>query len=209
MQKKMQPAAYLEWDNLPNRLTLMRLVMVPVIVVLLMLCQWKESAQDKGQLYGLLAAVFFILASVTDYLDGLIARKKNIITLFGSFLDPIADKFLVVSSLVMLLSLGRVADWIVIVLILREMYMMSLRLFALNEEIHIPVVSLGKWKTAMQMIAIPMLMINDQWGIFNWKLIGTLLIYISCLLSIISSTLYSFKLLDKLRNKFFTREHQG
>lgn len=188
---------YWQIDNLPNRLTIMRLFLVPVVVTLLILCRFENMTQKHG--YGLLAAILFIVASLTDFLDGHIARKKNIVTIFGSFLDPVADKFLVVSSLIMLLSLQRVADWAVILLVLREMYMMSLRLFALHEGVQVPVHEMGKWKTACQMIAIPMLMVYQKIFFLDLRLWGTILIYLSCLLSIFSSLIYSVKLVKKLQ----------
>jgi len=190
-------ATYWQVDNLPNRLTFFRLCLVPVVVILLIFSRYEAPSQRH--LFGLLAAALFIIASITDYFDGHIARKKKLVTIFGSFLDPIADKFLVVSSLIMLLALQRISDWAVIVLVLREMYMMSLRLFAITEGVSVPVNDLGKWKTVCQMTAMPMLMIYQKWWIFDLRLIGTLLIYLACLLSILSSLVYSLKLLKKLQ----------
>ena len=190
-------ATYWQVDNLPNRLTFFRLCLMPVVVIFLILCRYESPSQRH--LFGLLTAILFIIASITDFFDGHIARKKKMVTIFGSFLDPIADKFLVVSSLIMLLSLQRISDWAVIVLVLREMYMMSLRQFAITEGINVPVNDIGKWKTVCQMTAIPMLMVYQKWWIFDWRLIGTLLIYLACFLSIISSLVYSFKLINKLQ----------
>lgn len=191
---------YWQLDNLPNRLTLLRLILVPILVILLIMCRYENPSQRH--IYGLIAACIFIIASLTDFFDGYIARKRKIITMFGSFLDPIADKFLVVSSLIMLLSLRRIPDWIVILLVLREMYMTSLRLFAMSENIQVPVNDWGKWKTASQMTAIPMLMIYQKWWIFDWRIIGMLLIYVASFLSISSSLIYSFKLINTLQHKF-------
>jgi CDP-diacylglycerol--glycerol-3-phosphate 3-phosphatidyltransferase len=151
--------------------------------------------------YGIIAAIIFIFASITDFLDGYIARKKNLVTMFGSFLDPIADKFLVVSTLIMLLSLQRVPDWVVIVLVLREMYMMSLRLFAVHEGITVHVNDIGKWKTTFQMIAIPMLMVYQKWGWFDFTLVGLIFIFMATFLSLLSSIVYSFHLGAKIKDK--------
>lgn len=197
--------SYWQLDNLPNRLTIIRLILVPVVVILMILCRYENPAQRH--FYGVVAACLFIFASLTDYFDGYIARKRNIITMFGSFLDPVADKFLVVSSLIMLLSLRRIPDWIVIILVLREMYMMSLRLFAMSENITVSVNSWGKWKTALQMTAIPMLMVYQKWWVIDWRIIGTFLIYFSCIISVASSFIYSIKLLNTLRALFKTRMH--
>lgn len=200
MSDNQDQSHYWQLDNLPNRLTLLRLLLVPILVILLILCRYEIPSERH--LYGTMAAVLFIIASITDFFDGYIARKRKIVTMFGSFLDPIADKFLVVSCLIMLLSLRRIPDWIVIVLVLREMYMTSLRLFAMSENINIPVNDWGKWKTALQMIAIPMLMIYQKWWIFDWRIIGTFAIYIASILSVASSLIYSVKLINTLQHKF-------
>jgi CDP-diacylglycerol--glycerol-3-phosphate 3-phosphatidyltransferase len=200
MSNNQDQSYYWQLDNLPNRLTLLRLLLVPILVVLLILCRYEIPSERH--LYGTLAALFFVIASITDFFDGYIARKRKIVTMFGSFLDPIADKFLVVSSLIMLLSLRRIPDWIVIVLVLREMYMTSLRLFAMTENINIPVNEWGKWKTALQMIGIPMLMIYQKWWILDWRIIGTFAIYIASILSVASSLIYSVKLINTLQHNF-------
>jgi CDP-diacylglycerol--glycerol-3-phosphate 3-phosphatidyltransferase len=150
---------------------------------------------------GHVACWVFVVASLTDFLDGHIARKRNIVTVFGSFLDPIADKFLVVSSLIMLLALNRVNAMVVIILVLREMYMTSLRLLAMGEEVDVPVSSMGKWKTGTQMVGTPMLMIYDHFLGMNLPLLGTILIYLSALLSTWSALLYSLSMIKKLKEK--------
>ncbi len=191
---------YWEFDNLPNRLTLFRISLVPVMVALLYV-QSENYQFPLQKLYGIFAAIIFTLASLTDYLDGLVARKQGLITAFGSFLDPIADKFLVVSSLIMLLSLGRIPSLVVVILVLREMYMTSLRLFAAHQDIKVPVESVGKWKTATQMIGIPMIMWH--WPIFGLPTspIGLGFLYTAAGLSLISAILYSFKLVKKIQDQ--------
>jgi CDP-diacylglycerol--glycerol-3-phosphate 3-phosphatidyltransferase len=205
--KHQENHTYWELDNLPNRLTILRLILVPVVVTLLIYCRF-ESPSER-HIYGLISAIVFVLASITDYFDGLIARKKNLITLFGSFLDPIADKFLVVSSLIMLLSLQRIPDLAVIILVLREMYMTSLRLFAITEEIQVPVNNWGKGKTFLQMVSIPMLMVYQKIYFIDFRIWGTFLLYTACLLSILSSIIYSFKLLKTLKAKWRLRFKKG
>lgn len=190
----------LEIDNLPNRLTIFRVVLVPIIIACLWLNKFPVQGLEryKPEL-NWAAAWIFAVASITDFFDGHIARKRGIVTVFGSFLDPIADKFLVVSSLIMLQSLNRVNEIVVIILVLREMYMTSLRLLATNEGINVEVSSLGKWKTATQMVAIPLLMVYQNWWIVPMALIGTVLIYIASFLSLYSSVLYSIGLIHKLK----------
>lgn len=192
----------LEIDNLPNRLTFFRMLMIPVVVLALYFSESPTIWILPYQKYlGHLACWIFVIASFTDFLDGYIARKRNIVTVFGSFLDPIADKFLVVSSLIMLLALDRVHPIIVIILVLREMYMTSLRLLALTEGVNVPVSQLGKWKTATQMVATPMLMVYDTFLGLNLPLIGTILMYIAALLSMWSALRYSLSMIKKLKEK--------
>lgn len=192
----------LEIDNLPNRITFFRMLMIPVVVLVLYFSEETPSFLVSYQPWlGHVACWIFVVASLTDFLDGYIARKRNIVTVFGSFLDPIADKFLVVSSLIMLLALDRVHPIVVIILVVREMYMTSLRLLALTEGVDVPVSSLGKWKTGSQMVAIPMLMIYDNFLWMNLPLIGTILMYISAVLSLWSALLYSLHMIAKLKEK--------
>ncbi|MEX0798422.1 MAG: CDP-diacylglycerol--glycerol-3-phosphate 3-phosphatidyltransferase [Bacteriovoracaceae bacterium] len=188
----------LEIDNLPNRLTLFRMALIPVVVGLLYAADMNLKSEWQSN-FGWAAAWIFALASITDFFDGYIARKKNIVTVFGSFLDPIADKFLTVSSLIMLQALGRVPAFIVIILVLREMYMTSLRLLANNEGINVPVNAMGKWKTAIMMIGIPMMMANENWWVVPFPLLGMILIYAASILSLWSAVVYSINMIQKLK----------
>ncbi|WP_419168440.1 CDP-diacylglycerol--glycerol-3-phosphate 3-phosphatidyltransferase [Halobacteriovorax sp.] len=186
-----------EWeiDNLPNRLTIFRVALIPVICLTLYLCLFEENIFKATQkTLGYIAAWTFVAASFTDFLDGYIARKRNIVTVFGSFLDPIADKFLVVSSLILLQSLNRVNVLVVIVLVIREMYMTALRLLAMEKGLKVSVNQLGKWKTTFQMMAIPMLMAWDKPFGFSFPLVGTILIYLSFFFSVLSALVYTFGL---------------
>lgn len=193
----------LEIDNLPNRLTVLRMLMIPVVVLALYFIQNPQHGTGTipQWLLGQMAAWTFVAASLTDWLDGYIARKRNIVTVFGSFLDPIADKFLVVSALIMLAAMGRVHSVIVIVLVLREMYMTSLRLLAMNEGVTVPVSAGGKWKTGFQMTAIPMLMVGYDWMGMPWYWIGTACIWIAGVLSLFSAIAYSLDLVKALKAK--------
>lgn len=176
--------------------------MIPVVVMILYFSDHPPASLVPYQKFlGDIACVIFILAGVTDFFDGYIARKRNIVTVFGSFLDPIADKFLVVSSLIMLMGLERIHPVIVIILVLREMYMTSLRLLAMTEGIVVPVSSLGKWKTTAQMVAIPFLMIYEPIFGIPVATIGDVLLYIAALLSLWSALLYSISMIGKLREK--------
>jgi CDP-diacylglycerol--glycerol-3-phosphate 3-phosphatidyltransferase len=192
-----------EIDNLPNRLTVLRILLIPVIMTCLGVnLKWSHHISDSGKLIlSYVAAWTFVLASITDYVDGHIARKNNIVTVFGSFLDPIADKFLVVASLILLMALARINFLIVTILILREMYITSLRLLANDHGINVPVGALGKWKTATQMTGIPFLMAYDRpWGI-PMPEIGTIVIYLSAILSVYSALEYTLGTLKKFQQK--------
>ena len=202
----MQDASFnddLEIDNLPNRLTIFRVALIPLVIGCLYFANsniaWLLNYQS---LLGWIAGWIFTVAAITDFFDGFIARKRNIVTVFGSFLDPIADKFLTVSSLIMLQFLDRLPALIVIVLVLREMYMTSLRLLATNEGLSVPVNQLGKWKTATMMMGIPMLMANETWSLlpqFPMPLVGLVLIYIAAILSLWSAITYTYNMIQKLK----------
>jgi CDP-diacylglycerol--glycerol-3-phosphate 3-phosphatidyltransferase len=192
----------LEIDNLPNRLTIFRMAMIPIVVMALFFHGSPSAWIAPYQKYlGHIACWVFVVASLTDFLDGYIARKRNIVTVFGSFLDPIADKFLVVSSIIVLLGIDRIHPVTVIILVLREMYMTSLRLLALTEDVDVPVSWMGKWKTGTQMVALPMLMIWEEFLWMNMSVVGTVLLYISVLLSLWSALLYSLSMIKKLKAK--------
>jgi CDP-diacylglycerol--glycerol-3-phosphate 3-phosphatidyltransferase len=197
----MSEANDLEIDNLPNRITIFRVLMIPLVIGCLLVVKLEADffAQETASLFGWAAAWIFTVASITDFFDGYIARKRNIVTVFGSFLDPIADKFITVSSLIMLLALDRISSVVVIILVLREMYMTSLRLLAMNEGISVPVNNLGKWKTATMMAGIPMLMCNENWWIFPFPQLGITLIYIASIISLWSAVLYSVSMVRKLK----------
>lgn len=193
----------LEIDNLPNRLTILRVLMIPLVVLSLYFVDQPHHGTGTIPVWVLahLATWSFVIASVTDFLDGWIARRRNIVTVFGSFLDPLADKFLVVSSLIMLAAMDRVHPVVVIILVLREMYITSLRLLAMSEGFSIPVSQSGKWKTGFQMVAIPMLMIGYPWLTIPWERIGTVCIWIAGLLSLGSAISYSFDMVRLLKLK--------
>ncbi len=191
-----------EWDidNLPNRLTILRVVLIPIIVFSLYFTEKKMVNDELADTLNWVAAWTFVLASVTDFFDGYFARKRNIITVFGSFLDPIADKFLVISSLLMLLALKRLDALMVLILVLREMYITALRLLALEKGISVPVGTLGKWKTATQMVGIPFLMANQTpWSFLPMPTIGFWCMVLASVFSLYSALEYSVGLLAKIQ----------
>lgn len=199
----------LEIDNLPNRITIFRVCLIPIILVCLSLQIEPFHLPDPYKVtLGWVAAWTFVLASITDFFDGYIARKRNIVTIFGSFLDPIADKFLTVSALILLLAQGRVHALIVTILVLREIYMTSLRLLAFSEGVPVPVNKLGKWKTATQMTGLPMLMAYETVWYIPFATLGTIFVYIASILSFYSSIVYSVGLVKKLKLKRLERKQK-
>ena len=167
--------------NLPNKLTMLRMLMIPVFIVILM----------TGHYY--ISAIVFILASATDALDGHIARKYNLVTNFGKIMDPLADKLFVISALICMVQLGDVAGWMVIVILAREFTVTGLRTVAAAQGIVIAAGWSGKFKTVLQMIAVPALLLQ------NWpfELIGfpfaEIMLWASVIMTIISGAEYIIK----------------
>ena len=169
--------------NLPNKLTVLRVCMVPVFVFLML---W-DGLGDAGKYT---AAAIFILASMTDWLDGYLARKNNLVTDFGKFMDPIADKLLVCSALICLVEKGALAAWIVIIIIGREFIISGFRLVASDKGVVIAASYWGKFKTVSQMLMV-ILLILDLGGI--WNTIASVLVWIALTLTVISLADYLHK----------------
>ena len=169
--------------NLPHKLTVLRVLMIPFFVVFML--------TDLGGASGKwIALAIFIIASLTDLLDGKIARKYNLVTNFGKFMDPLADKLLVSAAMICLIENGKLAAWIVIIIISREFIISGFRLVASDNGIVIAASYWGKFKTTFQMLMIVVL-IMDLGGIFDT--IGTVLIWVSLALTIISLVDYIAK----------------
>ena len=160
--------------NLPNKLTILRVILIPVFLVFLMA---DITPYDKW-----IALAIFIIASLTDLLDGKIARKYNLVTNFGKFMDPLADKLLVCSAMIALVGMDRIPSWIVIVIIAREFVISGFRLVASDNGVVIAASYWGKFKTTFQMIMV-ILMIAD---IPQLQLLTTIVMYIALVLTIVS-----------------------
>lgn len=145
-----------ELFNLPNALTMFRILVIPVVLFFL----YYES-----RINSFIAAWLFALASVTDYFDGWLARRQGLITVFGKFLDPLADKLIVMSTLVILIPLGRIPAWVVVLLLAREFSITGLRGIASSEGMVISASQGGKWKTAFQLVGILALIIHYPYPI--------------------------------------------
>jgi CDP-diacylglycerol--glycerol-3-phosphate 3-phosphatidyltransferase len=163
--------------HLPNFLTMGRLILVPPIVLLLFF---------PGRFPSAMAGLLFLLASITDYFDGFIARRFKLESSFGRFLDPIADKVLVCAALIMLISLDRVSAWIVMLIITREIAVSALRAISKTWDTSLKVSPVGKLKTVFQFSAIVPLIIHYEYNFFipiDFHLIGTVLLYVALILT--------------------------
>ncbi len=162
--------------NLPNKLTILRIIMIPFFVLFMLL--------DGGvsQTYRYIAAVIFIVASFTDLLDGKIARKYNLVTNFGKFMDPLADKLLVCSGLICFVGLGQLPAWFVIIIISREFIISGFRLVASDNGVVIAASYWGKFKTVSQMIMSVLLIVN----IPALSILNTIFSVIALVLTVVS-----------------------
>ena len=179
--------------NLPNILTISRIIVIPLIFA---------SIYFTSYAWAMLAGILFVAASVTDYLDGYLARAWNETSAFGRLLDPIADKLLVATALVVILvkpnmySLGITAIP-AFVIMCREILVSGLREFLREVNVGLPVTKLAKWKTAFQMTALAMMLFKDLW--IGWNYCGELLLWIAAILTFITGYQYYQKSLDYVK----------
>lgn len=180
--------------NLPNVITMVRIAAIPLLCLLLL---------SPERAPGFWAAALFAAASVTDWLDGYLARRMGIVTVFGKFLDPIADKLLVMAALIMILPFDRVPAWMVLVILGREMIITGLRGIASTEGIVIPASNLGKYKTIFQLVAIIGLLLHYQYRwlfsidhpllVVNMHHVGMFYLWIATVITIWSGVDYLYK----------------
>ncbi len=168
--------------NLPNKLTVFRVLLIPFFVVFLLVPIFGEA--DKW-----IALTIFVIASLTDLADGKIARKYNLVTDFGKFMDPLADKLLVCSAMICLIELGRIPSWIVVVIIAREFIISGFRLIAVEKGRVIAASYWGKFKTTFQMIMVVLMIAN----IGQLQVVTTIIMYIALVLTIVSLVDYLIK----------------
>ena len=185
------PAAFKQdlW-NLPNAITLVRIAAIPVFLVF---------TYNESRLNSFIAALVYAVTAATDFLDGWLARRMNLVTVIGKFLDPLADKLIAMAALVMLVHLGRVGAWIVILLLAREFAVTGLRTIAMSEGIVIAAGQEGKYKTALQLAGIVFLLLHYRYPIdflvvtldVDANRVGTLLLYVSVVFSLWSAVVYT------------------
>lgn len=164
--------------NLPTILTFSRIILIPFFLL----------ATPGSPYWGI---GIFLIASATDFLDGYLARRSGQITKFGIILDPIADKFLIISALILLVGMVRLSAWIAIIIIVREFVVTALRVVALSKNIVIPAEAGGKIKTATQMTSIVLLFLPGGIGAVDFYDLGLLLMYIALVLAIVSGVQYT------------------
>lgn len=173
--------------NVPNKLTVLRVCMIPFFVFF-MLVDLQEQIGNAGKY---IALALFIIASMTDWLDGYLARRDNLVTNFGKFMDPLADKLLVSAAMICLVSSGQLAAWMVIVIISREFIISGFRLVASDNGIVIAASYWGKVKTVFQMLMIILLILDFSNSILVW--VTNIVTYIAVILTIVSLLDYLYK----------------
>ena len=170
--------------KLPNKLTLLRICLIPVFVILML---------SQVSNFFLISCIIFIIASITDFLDGKIARKYNLVTDFGKFMDPLADKLLVLSALICMIEYDLVAGWMVIIIVARELTVSILRAIAADNGKVIAASGGGKIKTTSQMIAIILLLIGANYSNSQIVFVGTIAMYIATIFTLYSGIDYLYK----------------
>ena len=187
------------WSS-PNIITLVRIAAIPVFLVF---------TYYESRLNSFIAALVYSVTAATDFLDGWLARRKNLVTVIGKFLDPLADKLIAMAALVMLVHLGRVTAWVVIVVMAREFAVTGLRSIAMSEGIVIAAGQEGKYKTALQLVAIVFLLLHYPYpidmvvarGVVDANRVGTALLYLSVFFSVWSAWMYFAGFIDAVYRK--------
>ena len=177
--------------NLPNKLTIMRVLLIPFFVFFMLVPIVPYS--------NYIAVAIFVIASLTDLADGKIARKYNLVTNFGKFMDPLADKLLVCSALICLVATEQLAAWMVIVIISREFILSGFRLVASDNGVVIAASYWGKFKTTFQMLMIIVLILNFPGRFF--EILGVILIWVALILTVVSLCDYLIKNKDVLKEQ--------
>lgn len=196
--KPSTPNEYEQIWNLPNSITMGRLLLIPPVMLLL-----DADAPHRA----LWAAALFVIAAVLDLVDGWLARRRDEVTFFGKFMDPLADKVMVTALLIMLVAHGRLAPWVAIVLVTREFYVSGLRMLALNERVEISAGAGGKAKTFLQVSGVTGLILAYAIAAplpgtdIGFSTIGTALVYASLVVSLWSAYDYTRGFVLELRRR--------
>jgi CDP-diacylglycerol---glycerol-3-phosphate 3-phosphatidyltransferase len=178
--------------NFPNIITVLRVTVIPVLFFLLL---------SPGRDGSLIIAGLFILAALTDLLDGYLARKYEIVTVMGKFLDPIADKLIVNTAMILMIPIGRISAWIVAIIIIRDFVVDGVRAIAQSEGFVIQASRLGKRKTLCQIFAVSALMIHYPFLGADAHAVGTVILYIALVLSVTSGIDYLIKFYENIMSR--------
>lgn len=178
--------SYQQIMSLPNGVTVIRILAIPVILLLLF---------TTGRTFQIITAIVFLLVALTDMLDGYFARRRKMVTTLGKFLDPLADKLLIVTALIALISARGVPLWMVIVIVGREIAVTGLRGIAMSEGIVISSSMMGKYKTAFEMTSIFFLILDGKYLSIDFHLVGMALLWVALFLAIFSAGDYFKKFL--------------
>ncbi len=184
--------------NIPNILTLSRITVSPVIFILLL--------YQPGRMMSFMSALVFTIAALTDFLDGYLARRLNMVTNLGKFLDPLADKILIGVALIMLIPLARVQPLVVALIIIRELLVTGLRVYAIKENMIIETSRLAKYKTTFQIIAIVCLLLHYTYNLgvgsmkfqFNFQAVGTTVLYCALFITLWTGFDYFYRFFKQI-----------
>ena len=180
--------------NLPNKLTIFRVILIPFFIVFLLVPDMPFLPSTEWGEW--IALAIFVIASLTDMLDGKIARKYNLITDFGKFMDPLADKLLVCSAMIALIEMNRIPSWVVIIIIAREFIISGFRLIASDNGVVIAASYWGKFKTTFQMIMICLMIANFP----QLQILTDIIMWIALILTVVSLIDYLVKNKDVMKN---------
>jgi CDP-diacylglycerol--glycerol-3-phosphate 3-phosphatidyltransferase len=175
--------------SLPNGVTILRILAIPLILVLLFY---------MGRGYQLLTALLFLGAAITDTLDGYLARRRGMVTTLGIFLDPLADKLLIVTALIALIPAREIPVWMVIIIVGREIAITGLRGIAVSQDIILSASTLGKYKTVFEVVSIFFLILNGSYFSINFRPIGVVFLWIALGVAVISGVDYFRKYLKSI-----------
>ena len=180
--------------NWPNRITMLRIgITIPILILL----------QFENVVTCWFAAILFVLAAVTDFLDGYLARRESQITNFGKFLDPLADKILICSVLIDMVRLGWVPSWVAIIIVVRELAVTGLRAVAADQGLVIAADKFGKIKTVLQIVAVVPLLIHYPFVGIPMALLGEIILYIALVFTLVSGLNYFYRFYKDWQNMKF------
>lgn len=186
--------------NLPNKLTIFRVILIVPFIILLLGGEAGWFGVNR-LIPDAVALAVFIIASLTDLIDGKIARKYNLVTNFGKFMDPLADKLLVCAALIALVELSRIPAWVVIIIISREFIISGFRLIAADNNVVIAASYWGKFKTTFQMVMVCLMLLDLSWVLPWWKPLTNLIMWIALALTVISLVDYLVKNKDVMKEQ--------